>query len=300
MPVWVTGNMDSDVMIIITHGGLGGTSGFEFPISKGFKDLEKLYKVVYWDQRMSGMTMCNAQHSDLSIAAHVEDQGKLVDLILDRYSPSSLFLMGHSWGGVLTAEYLGERNNQDLFKGWIDCDGSLYDVFEGEAKKKWIMDRMPDYYDKDPDFYQYIIDWYEAHPNPVENDWQLYTYVSSMDGYAYNWEKTQQESPIPYFELITSSPYTFAFYFAQYTEVIWVNGFDAREKVKNIEIPTLFLWGKEDGAVPTSVAYYADSIIGTPDADKEIVLIDSCAHSPYYDRPDTFVHHMTRFVEKYK
>jgi pimeloyl-ACP methyl ester carboxylesterase len=81
---------------------------------------------------------------------------------------------------------------------------------------------------------------------------------------------------------------------------MWLNGYDVTEEVSKIEIPTLFLWGKEDGAVPPSTAQFAYDLLATPEADKEIILIEKCAHSPHYDTPEEFDVHMTNFIEKYK
>ncbi len=300
MPVWVKGNVESGIFILTCHGGPGGTSGWEFPISKGFKTLEEKYAFVYWDQRISGSSQGEASVDDLTIDLHIEDLEKLALLIKDNYDPEAYFLLGHSWGGVLTGGYLGRGDNQHFFDGWIDMDGSIQDEFETQAKFDWIMDHIDEFYDNDPEFYQYIIDWYEENPNPVENDWQPYTYAGSMNGYVYDWEKSQEENPTPYKELVLGSPFSFAYYFTQYADVPWMNGYDVTEEVQNIEIPALLLWGKEDGAVPATVAEFTYSLLATPEEDKEVVLIEQCAHAPHVDTPEAFDLHVTNFVERYK
>ncbi len=300
MPVWVKGNTNSGTFIIVTHGGPGATTGHDFTISVGFQELEKDYAFVYWDQRMSGLSQGDPASSTLTIEQHIEDQEKLVELIRHKYNPQSLFLMGHSWGGVLTSKYLGRKNHQDYFKGWIDMDGSIQDKFEGQAKKDWILERVPEYYDEDPKFWQYIIDWYEEHPNPVENDWQPYTYLGILGGYSYDWAKTQELNPIPYKDLIFASPFTFSFYFSQYSEVPWMNGYDATEEVANISIPTLLLWGEEDGSVPPPVAHFTYDLLATDAQDKEIVFVEECAHSPHMDRPYEFETAVRNFIHRYE
>lgn len=300
MPVWVKGNIESGIFIIVTHGGPGSTTGHDFTISKGFQDLEMDYAFVYWDQRLSGLSQGDPSLSTLTIEQHVEDQGMIVDFIINKYNPESLFMMGHSWGGVLTGKYLGRGDNQDNFKGWIDMDGSIQDEFEGQAKKEWILDHVGEFYDQNPKFWQYITDWYKENPNPVEDDWQPYTYVSALGGYAYDWDKTQELNPTPYKELVFSSQFTLAFYFSQYSLVPWMNGFDATEEVSNIAIPALLLWGKEDGSVPTPTAQFTYDLLATDSFDKEIVILDECAHSPHMDVPYEFARAVGEFVESYK
>lgn len=300
MPVWVKGNRNSDVFIITVHGGPGGTSGHEFPISKGFKLLEEKYNIVYWDQRMSGMAQGDPDPSTLTIDQHIEDLEKLVELIRYKYNPSSLFLLGHSWGGVMCSGYLGSGDHQDFFNGWIDLDGSIQEAIEVKEMKKWILEKVPLYYDYDPEFYQYIIDWYAENPTPKSSAGQPYWYASSLGGYVYDYEASLAKSPVPYAELAFRSPYAWSFYWTRYTDISWVDGYDMIDEVNKIEIPALLLWGADDGVVTKEVGQYAYNILGTDLPHKHLILLDSCAHSPHYDQPEKFFTEVVQFVEMYK
>lgn len=304
MPIWVKGNISSGIFIITNHGGPGYASGHEFPISLGFQELEANYAVVYWDQRMTGLSQGDPDFNDLSIDLNIEDLEKIVELIRYKYNPESLFLLGHSWGGVLTGGYLGRENHQSYFNGWIDLDGSVQDAFEQQEKKTWILDRVDSALvnssGQEQEFWQYIIDWYNENPNPVESDDEPYWYIGALYGYSYDWEKAQELSPIDYKELVFSSPYTLAFYWTQYNDDSWLDNYDVTEDIQNIAIPSLLLWGKQDGVVPATVAQFTYDLLGTDSLDKEIVLIDKCAHSPHYDAPYEFSDAVKAFVEKYK
>ena len=135
MPVWVNGNIESGIFVLTNHGGPMRNTGHDFHLSRGFKQLEEDYAVVYWDQRMSGLAQGDPKISDLSVEQHYEDLEKLTELIIQLYDPKSMFLLGHSWGGTLTGGYLGSKNHQDLIKGWNNVDGSIQDEFEAQAKK---------------------------------------------------------------------------------------------------------------------------------------------------------------------
>ncbi len=79
--------------------------------------------------------------------------------------------MGHSWGGQLSAGYLGRDNHDDNFKGWIDLDGSLYGDLEAQMMKDYIMERLPAKMaepDADLEYWQFIIDFYEENPAAKE------------------------------------------------------------------------------------------------------------------------------------
>lgn len=302
MPIWVNGNKNSDVYILTVHGGPGATSGHEFPISTGFKLLEQDYNVIYWDQRMSGMSQGDPDRSTLTIDQHIEDLEKVIQLIKVKYNPGSLFLLGHSWGGVMTAGYLGKNNNQDLFNGWIDLDGSFKEEVDTEEMKKWILDRVPLYYNRDPEFYQFIIDWYAANPNPKNSNPYPYFYSSILGGYIYDYENSLAQSPVPYGTLAFKSPFTWAFYFSQYggDAIKFADGYDVTEELNNITIPTLLLWGAEDGVVTANVGQIKYDLLATPIADKHFITLESCAHSPHYDQPDKFSLTIHSFIEQYK
>ena len=58
LPVRVAGLESSDVALIMTHGGPGGSSE-TFRFTEGIRGMEQNNKVIYWDQRASGMTQGN-------------------------------------------------------------------------------------------------------------------------------------------------------------------------------------------------------------------------------------------------
>ncbi len=165
LPVWVKGNFESDVMLIIVHGG-PGDSGLSFTITPGFKMLEDDYMMVYWDQRFSGLDQGNSDITKMDPEDFIEDTEKLVQLIQDKYPGKKLFMLGHSWGGQLSAGYLGRDDHASGFKGWIDLDGSIYAELESRLMKEYILERVPAKLaepDADIAFWQEII----LHMNPI-------------------------------------------------------------------------------------------------------------------------------------
>jgi pimeloyl-ACP methyl ester carboxylesterase len=304
LPVWVKGNLDSKVFILTVHGG-PGASGHEFPLSHGFQYLEKDYALVYWDQRFSGLSQGDPLVSTLNPDQFIEDTRKVVELIRAKYAPSSLFMLGHSWGGQLSAGYLGRDKQAELFNGWIDLDGSIYGPLESQIMKTWILEQVPGKLnepDANREFWQYILDWYDSHPSPLNyTDDIPYLYADALDGYAYDWAKTQEENPTPYKELIFWSMFSFAFYTNGIgPDKTWVDTLNFTPELQNIEIPALLLWGKQDGAVPAAVGDYVYQVLATDSAHKSLVKIDECSHAPHYDQPDRFYLEVKKFVETYK
>jgi len=305
MPVWVNGNIESGVFIITNHGGPMANSGHDFRTSITFRELEKDYAIVYWDQRMSGMSQGDIEASTLSVEQIIEDLHRLTLLIKDKYNPKSMFLSGHSWGGVLTGGYLGTDDYQQNYDGWIDIAGSIQDEFETVAKKEYIMARIDTTMlkSKDPGFWQYILDWYNENPSPVDSDWEPYTYAGSLGGYVYDYEMYLDSTHIPYSELVFSSPYSLAFYWAQPTHPkynTWIDHYDVIEEVKRIEIPSLLLFGEFDGAVPLPVAYLVEDLVATDSNQVYLRVFEKCGHGPHNEYPIETKNYIKTFIETYK
>lgn len=306
LPIWVKGNPDSDIILITVHGG-PGDSGMEQTIALGFKYLEDDYLCVHWDQRFSGMTQGHPDKSTMNFDQFVEDTEKVVQLIQHKYPDKKLFMIGHSWGGQLSAGYLGRDNHASNFKGWIDLDGSIYGDLEAQLMKNWILERVPAELEKpdaDIEFWQFIIDWYEENPNPGNyTDPEPYFYASALKGDAYDWEKVQAENPTPYIELIFKSMFSMSFYvdsFGEKEELKWLDEINLTPELENINIPVLLLWGADDGIVPATVADYVYEHLATDPSMKRLVKIEECAHGPQHDQPEIFYNEVKDFIETYK
>lgn len=308
MPIWVKGNFDSDVMLITVHGG-PGDAGMAHHVETGFKYLEDDYLMVYWDQRFSGMTQGNPDVTTMTPDQFIEDLDKVVQLVTSKYPGKKLFMIGHSWGGQLSAGYLGRDNHFEAFKGWIDLDGSLYAELEVQMMKDYILERVPAKMaepDADLEYWQFIIDYYDE--NPVETignytSLEPYWYVSACGGDVYDIDKYYEEFKIPYTELIFKSMFTLSYYVYAFYDEEYKGKWDELNytpEIENITIPALMLWGADDGIVPAVLADYVYDHLGTDPSRKEVVKIPECAHGPQVEQPEIFYDEVSSFIETYK
>lgn len=68
-------------------------------------------------------------------------------------------------------------------------------------------------------------------------------------------------------------------------------GYDNRESLSEIEVPTQIVWGQQDRLVPVGAAYeYAERI-----RDSELSLVDDCGHMVQLERPARFNGELSRF-----
>jgi hypothetical protein len=83
MPVLVRGNFDSDVILLIVHGGAGGSSGGQIEDFKNF--IEPKYMVAYWDQRHAGASQDNFDKDELTIDLMAEDMLLVIRMLKHKY-----------------------------------------------------------------------------------------------------------------------------------------------------------------------------------------------------------------------
>lgn len=301
MPIWVTGNIDSDVFIITNHDGPGNTSGHDYHKSVGFQQLEKKYAVVYWDQRMSGLSQGNAKYEELTIGLHVEDLQKIVTLIKARYNPRSLFLYGNGWGGGIATAYLAKNNNQSLFKGFIDESGFIKDELEQEWKREWIINKAQNKIAaSNDDKWLKMINWYENNPNPTEADKEPFEFVHELGGYYYDEENVKEINQLSDSDNLLNSPYSVGWRKNQYSNRAFIAGYNFEDDAKKLTLPTLVIWGINNGAVPLPAAKHTINTLGTPVNNKDLVEFNKCGHYPYLEKPNEWYNVVNEFIASKK
>ena len=70
------------------------------------------------------------------------------------------------------------------------------------------------------------------------------------------------------------------------------------DRLSEITIPSLVLWGKHDMVVPPLFAQEAFDNLGS--AEKELVIFENSGHSPMGNEPELFAEKVIQFINKYK
>ena len=72
-----------------------------------------------------------------------------------------------------------------------------------------------------------------------------------------------------------------------------LTGYDLLDRLRQIRVPTLIVWGRDDLVVPASdAAGFAERIAGA-----ELVVFEDCGHVPMAERPTRFNRLLARFCE---
>ena len=124
MRVMVQGNTGSKTFILIIHGG-PGVGAFFYDTKYIRQNIGDKFALVYWDQRNAGASQGTNNGGNLHLDQMVEDLKKVIEVLKFRYgSDMSLFLMGHSFGGLIAADFVSTSDYQNMIQGLINVDGS--------------------------------------------------------------------------------------------------------------------------------------------------------------------------------
>lgn len=307
LAVQIDGNRASKTFILLLHGGPGGGSA-AYNAGVYADRLEEQYAMVYMDQRGNGASQGNYAKSDLTLAQNSEDVVALAKFLKKRYGDDiSLFLMGHSWGGMTSAHALIHTDIQSILKGWIEVDGA-HDFGKNNIEAVKLFKVVGD--ESIAAGYQ-VAYWNEVLERINQIDTNAIT--DEDEGYmnSTGFEAEQRieaiVSPIsggegPAYGILNSPDIGLAIYLSNNFGNPILNA-DSKEnpltdRLDEITIPSLFLWGKYDLVVPPALGESALERVNTPH--KSMVIFEHSGHSPMSNEPDLFVDEVVKFVELYK
>lgn len=306
MPVWVEGNSDSKIMLVILHGGPGGDGQIYNTYLNGCSDaLEQQYRVVYWDQRGSGNSAGHYDSDAQTVATFVDDLDKLVDLLHSQYgSDLGIVLLGHSWGGTLGTAYLMDPARQAKIKAWIEVDGAhnflgmpeIMRAFEKIGEEQIQANHFPDQWAQYRDYCRGIDSL-----NPSD---EAISKVNQFGFEAENWltqsgfivQESGPTAPFKHnfrgsFSSTTAKLNSSQTNFALFEEL---KKTDYTDELGAIQIPSLFLWGQYDLVVPLELGQQAYANCGA--ARKELHVFEHSGHSPMMNEMESFVNQVTSWI----
>ncbi len=294
IPIQVHGNVASKKMLVIIHGGPGG-SGLEYRDRYVIDNVEKEFAIAYFDQRFAGATQGNTPDSDISLFRN--DFKKVLQLLKSRYgSDTKFYVMGHSWGGFLAPYFLQDGDNQNLVKGWIQVDGA-----HNYAKNDSLTREMLLFYGKreisanrNTSNWQEIVDFCNA--NPFDASYELGVSWNSNASKAGRY-LSEVNSNTSISELVVNGvkinkiPIT-ANLANTYNSARSLKidkqayGLPISENLYKLKLPTLLLWGRYDFVCPIGLTDDIKKKIGSKDITQK--TFEKSGHSPMDTEPKEF------------
>jgi pimeloyl-ACP methyl ester carboxylesterase len=305
MPVYLRGNIDSDVIILLVHGGPGGNA-LEYRFGKYAEALEAKYGLAYWDQRGQGMSQGVYKKEEVTIDNMVIDLNAVVNTLKSKYgSGIKVIALGHSWGGTLTAKYMVTDDLQYNINGWIEADGA-HDIprlnaaalrkFKNEADVQIALGN-------NVSNWQGILSWANAiDTNDITDDQggEINKKAGEVEGWllADGFIQTGEQGGIKNSLLYGPTNILTSAVTGLQTNYLLMNEVEntALTMVLNkVTIPTLILWGKYDFVVPPALAYDAYNSISS--ANKKLVIFENSGHSPMDNEWQKFTEEIVAFID---
>lgn len=312
LPVSVRGNLDSKRIILFIQGGFG-EHGLDFAAVDYWglkKHLEPELAIAYYDQRGLHTSKRKLKREDISYAKYSDDILDIAEELKERYQ-ADIWLMGHSYGGVLALHFLSSTTQPDLFKGAIlvstpytaDNDPERYTHFRPTYLRKLAQEMIN--IDEEPEYWGNALNWINEIDSiyTIEHIKKWNAYVDYAKDSAVKDKKLRFKD---YITAITSRPYAPFGYEIWYqknndqiSDWLWEDGqkIDIKRKLASINQPVLLLSGRFDSIAPPIEQDTLQHKI--PFAEK--VTIPNAAHShPSIDNPTVFFPAVLDFMSKHK
>lgn len=296
MPVYVRGNLSSQVIILHLHGGPGGGA---IVTEDWYKELSGQYAVALWEQRAAGSSSGNVDKSTLTYEQFAEDCGNVIRLLKMKYPQAKIFLMGRSFGVELGWQFLTTQNGQDQVAGWIAVNGTHSGFSYHYHQREWLL-KAAKAQNNQP-----IYDWCQANPvTPTTlsayDDAQAYRYMVKLGG-----DQSGGITPGFIVQKTFFSPVTMPGsvlnvlqFFRNKDVTRQFKAFDRSAYLPQIKLPVALFWGKMDGNVPIEIGRETDSLL--TNCPKRFITFDKSWHSPQETENGRFTSEVIDFIKTYK
>ena len=305
MPVLVEGNTASGTIVLWVHGGPGGTAiGFQND-EFSTKYLEPNFGVAYWDQRGAGGSQ-GSSAPPLALSQYADDLKKVITLLKYRYgSTTKVFLLSHSWGGLVAPAFLTEGTNQQLVSGWINVAGAHNYALNDSLTRAYLLSfgKTQVAQGIHTAEWQKIVDYTESHipDGGLAISRALNSCASEAEGYI---DDIQTESGGGIGQLLSTDKTAFSFFWtlsnagATYTSPLnnAILQADYSSKLSRINLPLLCITGKYDFTVPKGLA--DEVMLKTTSVRKKLVILTHSGHICMSSEPIPFYQEVVAFIRQ--
>jgi pimeloyl-ACP methyl ester carboxylesterase len=306
MRVLVEGNIESKVVILFVHGGPGEGSVI-YNTDYISENIEDKYAIAYWDQRSSGASQGNRNENDLTLDQIIEDLRKVVLVIKSRYGQDTeVFILSHSFGGLVTAGFLTTRDNQNLVRGYIDTDGSHNYPKNDSLTREMLLRTGTEEIAINNHINEWnkIISYCNAHTGnfTFAESRYLEKYAAKAENYMADVTKVNYFTAVAGKLIRDHAPLTSMLVNLWSTQGSGLlESISTREyssSLRVITIPVLLLYGKYDFICPPELGNDFYSKISS--VDKKMVVSAVSGHNMMFQDRKLFSDEVTRFIETHR
>lgn len=259
--------------LVVVHGGPGLTHEYLLP---GLDRLAENHFVIFYDQRGAGRSTGEIDEETLHLPALIKD----LENIRKAFGFKKISLLGHSWGGMVSARYAiahPESVNKLILSNSIPLSSEDLSLFFQE----WMRRMAP---------YQEEIAAIRTSQEYQEGNPELHEKLNRLifRNYCYLPEDADK------LDLHLSQ--TAALHCLKINEVLRGNTltkpFNLYADLKNLQIPTLIIHADEDPIPLVTAQHIHESI-----SHSEYIVIEHCGHFPYVEEPETYFKSIEEFLK---
>jgi len=306
MRITVEGNTSSQVFLLLVHGGPGESSYF-YKSDYISQNIGNKYAIVYWDQRNAGASQGDSNGNDLNLPQMTDDLKKVIQLLKGRYGENSdVFLLGHSFGGLLTSSFMTAGNNQSLVKGWIFVDGSQNYPLNDTLTRQMLLSigNQQVALNKNIPQWNTIVSYCNAHTKNFTYDEssQFETYGVDAETYFDGVKQFDilaliKENALKYDWPLTSILFNYLYSSnASFNKDLHLTEFSS--VLYKVTTPTLLLFGQYDFICPQGLGVDLMNCIST--TDKKMVISPISGHNFMYQDEVLFCREVNEFIGLHK
>lgn len=306
MRVLVEGNTLSHTFLLFVAGGPGSGSYF-YNTDYIKNNIADKYACVFWDQRNAGASQGNDNGSELNLPQMTEDMKKVIEVIKYRYGENSeVFILGHSFGGLLTASFMTAGADQSMVKGWIFADGSDNYPLNDSLTRQMLLTVGSQQIDQNinADKWIPILNYCKTHTGsvPLDESYQLEDYAEYAETLFKVVKQVNLFDLLKKYAMKDNWPLTSMLFNYLYSSNAGFNQVLARteftSRLHKVVTPTLIMVGKYDFVCPEGMGEDVYNHISS--ADKEMVISPISGHDIFLQDQVFFCDRIDQFIAKYK
>lgn len=248
--------------VIVIHGGPVLDQSYMFD---HFKELAKTHRLIFYDQRASGRSTAEVDTASMTLKNLIDD----IDQLRQQLGLDQVHILGHSWGGMLAAQYAIEYPLK--VKSLVLCD-AMPPSFRLWNEEEQLLAQRTSPHDS---LLEEQVKAQEGFKNR-EVKW-----VDSLMKISF---KSQFDDTTKLTLLKIKLPQDY-FKRSKIFEHIGPElfAFDITLQMEKIIVPALIIYGDQEPATKISGPVYKNGI-----ANSQLVIIPHCGHFPFIEQPLRF------------
>lgn len=255
-------SLGSGPPILIIHGGPGMDHSYFLP---HMDELADSYQLIYYDQRASGRSQIDVDSTTVSMKGFLAD----METIREHFNFDKWHVMGHSWGGLLGMCYALEYEDRLVSLLLINSTAASTELQEQE--QELLSQRESE---EDRKAREAIIQSPAFQNGETSAYEELYRLIFTQEFYNQSYIDSLMLDFQPGF---ASSGAKLRFLSKDFSDV------DLNERLQEMDVPTLILYGDHDVQSTTSGPSLAKQI-----PENEFVILEKSGHFPFVESKEEF------------